>query len=247
MAIEAPDALGGGGGDVLPRRAGGRGAVAGRSVGRRAGGRAEHAGRQRAAEVGPRRPDRAPPAAPGARHDRRLRLVGGRLGQRRLRAGDARRRGRRRLRRSPAASCGSPTRARPGSSSSSRRSIPAAGYRGVTAFLVDRDTPGLTVGKKEDKLGIRASSTCEVVLDGCRVPRDVGPRRGRQGLQGGDRDAERGPHRHRRADGGPRAGRAGPRGGAHQGTAAVRQGDRRVPGRAVPGRARRPPRSTPRG
>jgi alkylation response protein AidB-like acyl-CoA dehydrogenase len=48
---------------------------------------------------------------------------------------------------------------------------PAAGYRGVTAFLIGRDTPGLTVGKKEDKLGIRASSTCEVVLDGCRVTR----------------------------------------------------------------------------
>ena len=48
---------------------------------------------------------------------------------------------------------------------------PAAGYRGVTAFLIARDTPGLTVGKKEDKLGIRASSTCEVVLDQCRVPR----------------------------------------------------------------------------
>jgi alkylation response protein AidB-like acyl-CoA dehydrogenase len=48
---------------------------------------------------------------------------------------------------------------------------PGAGYRGVTAFLVERNTPGLSVGKKEDKLGIRASSTCEVVLDGCRVPR----------------------------------------------------------------------------
>jgi alkylation response protein AidB-like acyl-CoA dehydrogenase len=49
---------------------------------------------------------------------------------------------------------------------------PAEGYRGITAFLVDRTTPGLTVGKKEDKLGIRASSTCEVVLDDCRVPQD---------------------------------------------------------------------------
>ena len=47
---------------------------------------------------------------------------------------------------------------------------PAAGYRGITAFLVDRTTPGLTVGKKEDKLGIRASSTCELVFDECRVP-----------------------------------------------------------------------------
>jgi alkylation response protein AidB-like acyl-CoA dehydrogenase len=46
---------------------------------------------------------------------------------------------------------------------------PEAGYRGITAFLVPRDTPGLSIGKKEDKLGIRASSTCEVVLDNCAV------------------------------------------------------------------------------
>src|SRR5215469_6459521 len=45
------------------------------------------------------------------------------------------------------------------------------GYRGVTSFLVDRDTPGFTVGKKEDKLGIRASSTCELILEDCRVPK----------------------------------------------------------------------------
>ncbi len=49
---------------------------------------------------------------------------------------------------------------------------PAEGYRGITAFLVERATPGLAVGKKEDKLGIRASSTCEVVLDDCRVSKD---------------------------------------------------------------------------
>ena len=48
---------------------------------------------------------------------------------------------------------------------------PDAGRRGITAFLVERGFPGLTVGKKEDKLGIRASSTCEVVLEDCRVPR----------------------------------------------------------------------------
>lgn len=48
---------------------------------------------------------------------------------------------------------------------------PDAGHRGVTAFVVPRDTPGLSVGRKEDKLGIRASSTAEVVLDRCRVPR----------------------------------------------------------------------------
>jgi short-chain 2-methylacyl-CoA dehydrogenase len=47
---------------------------------------------------------------------------------------------------------------------------PLAGYRGITCFLVERDTPGFQVGHKEDKLGIRASSTCELILDGCRVP-----------------------------------------------------------------------------
>jgi alkylation response protein AidB-like acyl-CoA dehydrogenase len=48
---------------------------------------------------------------------------------------------------------------------------PSAGYRGITSFIVDRDTAGFSVGKKEDKLGIRASSTCELVLDGVRVPK----------------------------------------------------------------------------
>jgi alkylation response protein AidB-like acyl-CoA dehydrogenase len=47
---------------------------------------------------------------------------------------------------------------------------PEAGYRGITAFVVERNFPGFTVGKKEDKLGIRASSTTELILDGCRVP-----------------------------------------------------------------------------
>jgi alkylation response protein AidB-like acyl-CoA dehydrogenase len=48
---------------------------------------------------------------------------------------------------------------------------PSAGYRGITAFLVERGFAGFTVGKKEDKLGIRASSTCELLFDGCRVPK----------------------------------------------------------------------------
>ncbi len=48
---------------------------------------------------------------------------------------------------------------------------PEAGYRGITAFLVERGMDGFTVGKKEDKLGIRASSTCELILEDCRVPR----------------------------------------------------------------------------
>jgi short/branched chain acyl-CoA dehydrogenase len=47
---------------------------------------------------------------------------------------------------------------------------PEQGHRGITCFLLERDTPGFQVGKKEDKLGIRASSTCELMLDDCRVP-----------------------------------------------------------------------------
>jgi alkylation response protein AidB-like acyl-CoA dehydrogenase len=49
---------------------------------------------------------------------------------------------------------------------------PGAGYKGITAFLIERDFPGFGVGKKEDKLGIRASSTCELILEDCRVPRE---------------------------------------------------------------------------
>jgi butyryl-CoA dehydrogenase/short/branched chain acyl-CoA dehydrogenase len=49
---------------------------------------------------------------------------------------------------------------------------PEAGYKGITAFLIERNFPGFAVGKKEDKLGLRASSTCELILDNCRVPRE---------------------------------------------------------------------------
>ena len=48
---------------------------------------------------------------------------------------------------------------------------PAAGYKGITAFIVEKNFPGFSVGKKEDKLGIRASSTCELILEDCHVPR----------------------------------------------------------------------------
>jgi alkylation response protein AidB-like acyl-CoA dehydrogenase len=49
---------------------------------------------------------------------------------------------------------------------------PAAGYKGITAFVVEKEFPGFSVGKKEDKLGIRASSTCELILEDCRVPKE---------------------------------------------------------------------------
>jgi alkylation response protein AidB-like acyl-CoA dehydrogenase len=48
---------------------------------------------------------------------------------------------------------------------------PSAGYKGITAFVIEKEFPGFTVGKKEDKLGIRASSTCELILEDCRVPK----------------------------------------------------------------------------
>jgi alkylation response protein AidB-like acyl-CoA dehydrogenase len=49
---------------------------------------------------------------------------------------------------------------------------PEAGYKGITAFIVEKEFDGFSVGKKEDKLGIRASSTCELLLDNCKVPKD---------------------------------------------------------------------------
>jgi butyryl-CoA dehydrogenase/short/branched chain acyl-CoA dehydrogenase len=49
---------------------------------------------------------------------------------------------------------------------------PAAGYKGITAFIVEKNSPGFKVGKKEDKLGIRASSTCELILEDCHVPKE---------------------------------------------------------------------------
>ncbi len=49
---------------------------------------------------------------------------------------------------------------------------PSAGYKGITAFIIEKDFPGFTVGKKEDKLGIRASSTCELILEDCHLPKE---------------------------------------------------------------------------
>ncbi len=48
---------------------------------------------------------------------------------------------------------------------------PALGYKGITGFVIEKDFPGFTVGKKEDKLGIRASSTCELLFENCEVPK----------------------------------------------------------------------------
>src|SRR5258708_30548563 len=48
----------------------------------------------------------------------------------------------------------------------------AAGTKGIAAFIVEKGTPGFAPGKKEDKLGMRASDTSEVLLDNCRIPSD---------------------------------------------------------------------------
>lgn len=49
---------------------------------------------------------------------------------------------------------------------------PDSGYHGITAFIIERDFEGFQVGKKEDKLGIRGSSTCELILENCKVPKE---------------------------------------------------------------------------
>ena len=124
---------------------------------------------------------------------------------------------------------------------------PAKGYKGITAFLVEREFPGFAVGKKENKLGIRASSTTELILEQCRVPSEnvLGPvgqgykiaietlNEGRIGI-----GAQMIGDRQRRARGGHRV---------REGAPPVRQGDRRVPGCAVPARADARPSSRPRG
>ena len=99
---------------------------------------------------------------------------------------------------------------------------PDAGYHGITAFIVERDRPGFTVGKKEDKLGIRASSTCELLLEDCRVPctnvlGEIG-----KGYKLAIEIVKRGTDSHRRADGWPGAGRARPHDPLHQGAPTVR-------------------------
>ena len=122
--------------------------------------RAEHAGQQRAAALGQRRAEGEVLPA----HDRRqwvgayaLSEAGSRLATPSRWPAAPTDKGDH-CDRSPAASSGSPTRPRPSCSSCSPTSTPTKGYKGITAFLVERGFPGFRVGKKEDKLGIRASS-----------------------------------------------------------------------------------------
>ena len=111
------------------------------------------------------------PAEARVEDDRRLLPVRSRLGQRRVRAGDARHRTAATASRSPAASCGSPTATKRTSSSSSPTSIPTPATAASPRSSSIAARPGFTVGKKEDKLGIRASSTCELLFEDCVVPK----------------------------------------------------------------------------
>ena len=224
---------------VLPRGARRRGALAGGPLGRRARRRAEHAGRERAQPLGQRRAEGALPATARLPCRRRLRALGGRLRQRRLRADHAC------DRRRPTTSCSRGRKLWITNGNEADLFIvfatidPAAGYRGITAFIVERGVAGVH-GRQE---GRQARDPREQHLRAAlrRLPRAgrERARRSRQGLQGRDRDAQRRAHRHRRADDRPRAGRARSHDSLHAGAPAVRQGDRRLPGRAAPARARR--------
>ena len=86
------------------------------------------------------------------------------------------------------------------------------GNKGISAFIVELDNPGIRVGKKENKLGMRASDTCTLVMEDCRVPAGEPARRARLGFRGLDEDPGRRPHLDRGAVGRPRARRV--RGGA---------------------------------
>jgi butyryl-CoA dehydrogenase len=105
------------------------------------------------------------------------------------------------------------------------------GTRGISAFVVEKGTPGFSIGKLEDKLGICGSSTAELVFEDCRIPKDN--RQGRGGLQDRHGHAGRGPHRHRVPGAGHRPRRAQRIQTARPGPRAVRQAHRAPPGNPV--------------
>ena len=75
----------------------------------------------------------------------------------------------------------------------------AAGTKGISAFIVEHGTPGMTPGKKEDKLGMRASDTSEVLFENCRIPADQLLGEEGQGFVNTMQVLDAGPHRHRGA------------------------------------------------
>ena len=224
---------------LLPLRPGRRGALAGRPVDRRAGRRAEHARHQRAAPLGQRRHQAPLPAeAGGERRSARTRC---------RKPARAATRSRWRRARSSATATGSITGRKLWITNANEADLfivfanvnPEAGYRGITAFLVERGFARLHRRQEGRQARHPREQHLRAAVRGLPRAARQRARRSRQGLQGRDRDAERGAHRHRRADDRPRAGRARSHDRLHEGPQAVRQGDRRVPGRAAPDRARR--------
>ena len=200
MGIEVPEQYGGAGGEHLPGHARHRGAGAGGRLGRDLRGRAQHPGQQRAPALGQRRAAGAllPP------HEQPTCSAPSRSRSRPAAATPSR------SRRKADEGAGGwaltgrkfwiTNGAEAGIFIVFANTDFSKGYKGITAFLVERGFAGFDVGKKENKLGIRASSTTELILEGCVVPDGERARPGGPGLQDRHRDAERGPDRHRRAD-----------------------------------------------
>ena len=77
------------------------------------------------------------------------------------------------------------------------KTSPEKGAKGITSFIVDMSLPGVSVGKHEEKMGLRGVATSDVVLEDVRVPKSEILGEDRQGLHHGDENAEHGPHRRR--------------------------------------------------
>jgi len=157
----------------------------------------------------------------------------GRFRLRCLRPANPRRTQRYRLTSSTAASSGSPNAKESGLFVLFATLDPSAGTKAVTAFLIEKDFPGFTVGKKEDKLGHPRLSTCELILEIAASPKimlSASPAR----LQDRHRNSQRRPHRHRRPDDRRRSRRMGVRCQICAGAQAIRQSHRRFPGHPVP-------------
>ena len=223
----------------LPRRA--RGDRDRRRVGGGDDERAQLAAHADDPALGNRRAERAFPQADGARRDaRRVRALGARGGIGRRVAPHAGRARRRRLDAQRHQGVGVERHARATSSSPWRaptRPTTAAGARGIGAFIITPDLPGFSVGKKEDKMGLRASPTVQLHFSDMRVPGDRPPRR-RRAVDSStrcSRSTTDGSASPRRRSASPRrrcAHAAALRGGAQ----AVRQADQGIPGDSVQAR-----------
>ena len=177
MGIEVAEQYGGAGGSLHDGRARRRRDQQDRRGRGDPDRRAEHARQLPDRSLRQRRAQGEVPAAAHERHGRRVRAERAVLRLRRLRHADARRAARRRAGSSTAARCGSPTAPKRRSTSSSPTRIRRRATRASRRSSSSASFTGFSVGKKEDKLGIRASSTTELILDDVEVPAEnvLGP------------------------------------------------------------------------